>query len=543
MSLWTAALKPFLTRWGNTVLTLLAILGCVLVGYAWVVSSPIGASPDDDFHQASIWCPTPIGSHCPIGDVDGDNPGLVAVPQSLMASVCYAFQSDESAACVERYDDAVTVYTSRIDNGVYPGYYYDIMHLFVSSDSNRSVLVMRWVNLGLALVLLGGLGWALPLASRRLMIYTVLGTSIPLVLYLVTSINPSAWAIVGVTVAFLGLHGWFAGPSPLRRRVALGLGCAGALMASAGRSDAGAYLIVVALALAIMHWPDWRQRRRRAAALLVVMVIGLAGFLSGGQLGALGGLYPSAGRDPINVLATNVMNFPWLLSRFWGAERGLGWFDVPMVPLAYFPAMVVTTSLIMIGLGRTSGRKNLALIGVWGAVIGLPMFVLQRGLNYYYEGVQIRYVAPLIVVGVALALLRPDARGANSLSRAQSLICYLGLVVAHAAALHSLIRRYVTGSDQPGFNLDRAVEWWRAGGPGPMLTWVIGSVGFALVGLLFFAVRSARPSPPPQVAEEVIVAADNGDTTDQPNLIEIEAVPSAPVSLSEAASPEVASAT
>ncbi|MDR1388050.1 MAG: DUF2142 domain-containing protein [Propionibacteriaceae bacterium] len=506
MKLGPQGLKAILVRRGKALLMGVSLLGWLLVGYAWVVSSPIGAAPDDDYHQASIWCPTPVAGHCDIVGVDADGKEEAAVPQPIGASVCYAFHPDQSAACVEGYDDTALVGTSRLDTGEYPGYYYDIMHAFVSSDSNRSVLVMRWVNLALALVLLGGLWWALPSASRRLTVYTVLGTAIPLVLYLVTSLNPSSWAIVGVLVAALGLHGWFVGQSPPRRRVALGLGWAGALMAAAARSDAGAYLVLVALALSLVHWNDWRPRLRRLTSALVVAVIGLAGFFSGSQSSALDGIYPTTGRSPINVLVTNVVNFPQLLGGFWGLERGLGWFDVPMPPLTYFAAMAVTIGLVMIGLARTSWSKTLALVLVWGAVVGLPLFVLQRGLNYFDEGVQIRYVAPLIVVGVALALMRRDARGADALSVAQSLVCYLALVVAHAAALHSLIRRYVTGVDLPAFDLDTAVEWWRAGGPGPMLTWSLGSVGFALVGLALFAVRPAR-------TRRLAAAAEAGDAS------------------------------
>ncbi|WP_425280775.1 DUF2142 domain-containing protein [Leucobacter coleopterorum] len=68
----------------------------VLAFGAWALASPVGASPDEDFHLASIWC----GS----GEREGlCGPGSTAdsrmVPDNIERAICYAHEPDVSAAC------------------------------------------------------------------------------------------------------------------------------------------------------------------------------------------------------------------------------------------------------------------------------------------------------------------------------------------------------------------------------------------------------------------------------------------------------------
>ena len=63
----------------------------------------------------------------------------------------------------------------------------------------------------------------------------------------------------------------------------------------------------------------------------------------------------------------------------------------------------------------------------------------------------------------------------------------VAIAVAQAAALHQVLQRYIVGLDQPGFDLDRTVEWWWSWMPGPMLTWVVASLAFAYLAYRAFA--------------------------------------------------------
>jgi len=126
------------------------------------------------------------------------------------------------------------------------------------------------------------------------------------------------------------------------------------------------------------------------------------------------------------------------------------------------------------------------------AYVAIPLIMLQAVGYGVGAWVQPRYIAPLLPVLLALFLWRPRIGGAPRLSVAQTVVTWVLLVGAQAVALQTQIRRFTTGLDVFAVNLNADIEWWH-GGPLPMQTWIFGSVGFALLAVVLFAVR--RPSP------------------------------------------------
>ena len=68
----------FLIRWVSV-----AILSAILTLSGWALSSPIGSSPDDDFHLPSIWCGQGFRDGLCEEDV---NPDLVQVPTTTFSN-------------------------------------------------------------------------------------------------------------------------------------------------------------------------------------------------------------------------------------------------------------------------------------------------------------------------------------------------------------------------------------------------------------------------------------------------------------------------
>jgi drug/metabolite transporter (DMT)-like permease len=123
----------------------------------------------------------------------------------------------------------------------------------------------------------------------------------------------------------------------------------------------------------------------------------------------------------------------------------------------------------------------------------LPLYVLQRGLNYVGEQVQPRYLLPLIVVFAGIAFLGLAA-GEKQLSPVQLWVSLFGIVIANSLALYVNTKRYVSGLDNGnGFSLETNVEWWWSIPIGPMAMWVIGSLGFALA--IYGGYRASHVSP------------------------------------------------
>ena len=151
----------------------IGVIGLVLsvcgVGLAWAVSSPLGASPDDDYHLGSIWCPPPLAdSGCTTGYTERGTFGPV-VPETISATrvACYAFHGNESAVCSLNNSDERTMVTDRWDDGNYPWGYYQFHHHFIAHDADRAGVTMRLINVGIAIVLIGAIGALMPSAMRR----------------------------------------------------------------------------------------------------------------------------------------------------------------------------------------------------------------------------------------------------------------------------------------------------------------------------------------------------------------------------------------
>jgi hypothetical protein len=159
------------------------------------------------------------------------------------------------------------------------------------------------------------------------------------------------------------------------------------------------------------------------------------------------------------------------------------------------------------GLADTWAEKWAALGVAVAAVAIIPFAVLMAGEEFVGEDVQPRYVLPMLLVVLAVALLqRPDA-STDLFTRPQRILLAVAVPVAHSAALQVTIRRFVTGVDVRDLDLDPAREWWWTSGPSPRVVWIVGSLAFAAVAayLLITCGRLERASSsgaiPPSVVD------------------------------------------
>src|SRR5665647_789409 len=104
---------------------LIVVIAAAVAGLAWAISSPIGSSPDEDYHLASIGCPPPVESSGCRVQTDAQGTTTVALNARVVAApACYAFHPDTSAACIWAIPADMTVNDGRYDRGEYPvGFY------------------------------------------------------------------------------------------------------------------------------------------------------------------------------------------------------------------------------------------------------------------------------------------------------------------------------------------------------------------------------------------------------------------------------------
>ena len=462
---------------------ILAIAALLITGLCWAVASPVGSSPDDDFHLTSIWCLSAgPGSKCPTKYfIDGT--AAVETYVSLQKA-CYVGASALSASCQELGNQRA--FSDRVNDGGYPGGFYLVMNLFASGRIIWSVLLMRVVNLVLFTGLIGATFWLASTRVRRAIALTLPVTLIPVGLFLIPSTNPSSWTITGIAVLFFALialsetdntaHAWMLGV----------LAAVGGGMAAASRGDGAAYAVAVSVLAGWLGFARFRKHPLRLAALVLPMAIGGYAYLTAKQVAAYGD--STLGADWLVPNLLDVLTIP-LGNLGLGTLGALGWLDTP-APALTWAAMALALSVVLLrGVARLDWRSGLGAAGAATLMVALPMYMLQKYGYRVGEFVQPRYVLPLLVAAVGTVALAA-VKSPRWAGRGWMLIA--GAVgVAHAAMLYTNLLRYTNGTASV-YPLGMNTQWWWTSSTSPLLVFIVGSVAFAvfLVLLLRWMARS-----------------------------------------------------
>jgi hypothetical protein len=466
------------------VIYLVPVLGFLALA-AWAFASPIGASPDDDYHLASVWCANDARTDlCAPDPARGD--GWRLVLPGIMTAPCYVADPSASAACQEWVADPQPVVAADHGNwiGAYPPVYYSVMNVFASPDIQTSALVMRLFNVLLFIAFTTTLAVALPLALRVPLIAGWTVTMVPLTGYLIASNNPGAWALIGVGGSWLAALGWFR-TTGNRAWVLGGLTVVGVLLAAGARTDAAVYSIIGLGIAAVMAF----ERSRRYALKLILpaaliipaaILFRTSGYAAVATGGLNGGIPDSASRDPGAILAFNLISIPDLWTGVFGSW-GLGWRmeTWPGFAMVSFATLAVFIGLASLGLRHMSLGKAVMTVALVGTLYLLPVYVLTVGSSVVGENVQPRYILPLVVVLGGLLLMR---RGERPLAPGpwHVIPAIVLLTGANGVAFYTNLRRYITGLDVEQFRLESGAEWWWSGSPiGPTVLWAFGSLTFA----------------------------------------------------------------
>lgn len=476
--------------------TILTPVFLIVALLGWALASPVGASPDDDFHLNSIWCGDSIRDGlCETGPSDDKR----VVPEPLGASACYAFRADVSASCQRAgfSSDTYSLAPAARGNwtGDYPPVFYAVMGVFAGHDISVSVMLMRVFNAVLFVGMSTALFVLLPRARRTALVWGFAITLVPLGMFLIPSTNPSSWAIISAGTLWIALLGYF--ETTGRRRLGLGtLAAVSTVIGASARADSAIYAIVAIAAVVVISAK--RERRFLVSLALpgVLALIAMYFYFSAGQSSFASSGLSSNGQagDWKHLLFLNVLNVPDLWAGALG-RWGLGWLDTALPAVVWLSAVAVFSALTFTGLRSLAWRKALAVAGIIAALWTIPTYVLVRSQALVGEQVQPRYILPLIILLAGVTLIQSRGRRLE-LGRGQAIIVAAALSVANSVALHFNLRRYITGTDVTSWNLNAGVEWWWGIAVSPMFVWAVGSVAFAAVIVaLSPAIWSPRSGP------------------------------------------------
>lgn len=471
---------------------IVAILAAALVLTSWAVSSPTGSGPDDDFHGPSIWCRSSQGAETCVTVRDNGDRGEVIVRLEENRPVCYAFRPEDPGEC--GISENVEV---RASESLYPPVFYNFASRFVGDSPIASQVPVR-LAVGASVLGLFALAWlvSLPWLRVPMAVSWVVG-SMPLAVSLFASINPSGWTIAALAAMWGPIVTAYLSTGA-RRWWAVAVWLLAVFMAAGSRGDGAVYAgLISGLALVLL----WRKDRWPMLVVTgAVAIVALGLFLPSGHARTAVESFTDgvAELEPAAVLWSVVTSFPTMWSGLTGAPWGtgtvwqnpLGWLDVPMPAGVWMPITLVLGGLIFAGMKYWNVRKALAVIALLVVSIAVPARALTQVGLPMGELYQPRYIVPILLVMVGLLLIRLPAPRTLTFPIGTLVIMWVMLSYAGTIALHSWIRRYITGVDPVSASLGDPV-WWDLTWASPNQVWAMGSI--AWVVLVAVVLSQLRP--------------------------------------------------
>jgi hypothetical protein len=487
-----------LLRQTGLVLSLIISLG------AWAYASPVGSDPDGNFHLASIWCGSGyIEGQCEPPSVENMNavPKVVKVPKGVaLANGCRPGAPAYAAECTNALilDKNMPETSYNNEGRLYPNGYYWVASNLVSDDIASTVQKIRLMNIMVFVLLIIAVNLILPAGIKKSVNLTHLVFLMPLGYFLVASNNPSSWAISGLGTFWAFLYGFLTIDGNNRKVIAAGIFTViSATMATQARADSAAFVIVISLFVTVIAFVQnlkiRQQGYRRLILPLTLSIIAYLTFSSSGQSRAISsGLLgdESIDRDSLMIFLWNLTRLPALIAGIFGypgGGGGLGWLDVAMPQIVSLGMLFLSGYLIAKSAGNRNRTEIICLFILLGIIIAMPIAILQQDGAIVGELVQSRYLLPSLMALSGLYFAKSSVLDDDGNFKSAKFLTLFVLVIAYLVALHTTIRRYVTGNDVMDWNLNRAREWWWEDIPLPMTVLSLGSFAYlTLVTLVLF---------------------------------------------------------
>jgi hypothetical protein len=429
--------------------------------------SPPGATHDEWYHAASIWCGH--GVRLPYCEEIGDIPNYgVSAVVNLDAVNCKAEPTEPLVCPADRYGKSRPL----MNGGLYPPVFYFILSWFVVPSVQASVILVRLVSALILSLLLCLCLWLMPARFRRVLSLVVLTGFSSTGFFLFASINPSSWSSFGIGVGWIPL---FAALSShglgFIRRLSLGVvGVIGFVMAAGSRWDTIPMMaFVVALGGLYLGWELRSQWRQKILVSIALVPIGLFTILEKyspfSPLDHLRTLYSYSEDQPNNTLFFSYN----LIQALPNALRALG--TVPTLSLVVVPkaSYVLGLLLLFYVMSRTQAHSSKwQIMGLFSTVIAIAsMIMTQVATNDYRDigSVEPRYVYPLLLFGLGWWFLQASDESLVNISQRSRQIVLVAVGI-YVVSTFSITERFVDYQSY-GFRLipEGPDQWWWTGLP------------------------------------------------------------------------------
>jgi len=456
---------------------------CFIFLLCWALSSPPGSNSDDEYHLAGIWC------------AYGDRPGVCAVdeftgqksvpmqiqrysgPQGIF---CFAGKEQASGRCIRELSSDVILAltpTDRISAGQYPSGFYKVNGLLVGHDINRSILAMRFMQILIAIALFSVALYTVRDFAAQVLVALLVG-SVPIGLWVIPSTQPSSWSVVGLICLLIFCVGIIHNQGIANILVASIGSCLSLIIAMQSRRDSILMIFFIATIVLVSQNKQLLGRRdNRKLSLVILSILGLLVVLINFRFKAICSFFDLTVFSAPNFFEGLTSISPKVVFGLIGGSSQLGTPD--------FAPYLIVPLLMTFGLGTfafnlwvaTSKETKIAtLIGITLLfLLPLRFFTGNVGepVSRYIYAI---YLAVLIVLSIGTTIGSSQV-SSNQIVSAANIFCIVS--IAHAFALHSTLRRYLTGTGTKRFDLNFGAEWWWSNGLSPMSVWLIGVLSFS----------------------------------------------------------------
>lgn len=459
-----------------------------LIFTVWLSSSPIGSSPDDDYHLASIWCaPGHVTNLCK----ETNSAQTREISTQFKELICFAHKPDLGGVCQQNLSSnpGILVESKRGNfNSKYPNIYYQTASFFVDDNIISSALRIRILNLGLFLLITLIFLIKLPLQLKTSYTRVVLLSSVPLGLFFIPSTNPSSWTFTGIFAIFFAFSAYLSEERNRGNKILfLTLTAIGVILAVGSRADGSLFGLVAILSSFFIY----RKISKRNLVLVVtgffVIFLGLFFFLSYNPSIFAPKSYSE--KSFVSVLIHNLTNLPDVWLGLFGSY-GLGWLDTPMPSTVSVLMIIVIFAVYFSLLPKFSTKQHVILFILFAGLAMVPLVHLQLRSATVGESFQSRYIFPLLIIFLSVIFSSLDTKRLYS-SKVQTFIVWVVLSVAQSIALLTELIRYVDplgGVLSLIYITDSA--WWWDTPISPVVVWFIGTLAFSFLAANVLASKS-----------------------------------------------------
>lgn len=459
----------------------LVLVLSLVTGISWLLSSPPGSRPDDTFHFANIWC-----------------------PKGLNGVECQILPGGERLVIDSIVEGSPWWQPTRVMPGPrimtqYPDVQYSVMRLFASDDVYQSVVVMRFVNLLLALLMISAAFVLVGREGRFSISLTWLTVPMAHGFFLVASNHPMSWYLVGAGTLWAFVYGFFNGDSLQQRIWSAFFAVIAAVMTIGSRPEGRLVTVLVVVASMIVAISARYELNLgglvRGKLGRKTMAVGSLGLLAGLAMGFVLLRQEFTARvlqDSFGRLGSlrDLLDTPEIF--FHAVAVSVGSFEAPVTGLNSVPAGIAVAACMVIGVRKMWTGKSLALLLVTGAMIVAPQMVVvdERGAVFSPS----RYFVVFMLILLGLLLLMPKDSPNPRLSRGEMFLIWLAATLAHSFSLHSVLGpNGAINRDAWELNLNQNLKWWWSLGPSPMTVWILGSASFSFAVFIVLGKFSDRP--------------------------------------------------